>query len=70
MFFAFSSCSDSMDFPDLYENITIIYWMGDNGLSSTAEKDIEELVQGKDKIPANSKIIIYYDKTNDYPVIY
>ena len=44
MFFAFSSCSDSMDFPDLYENITIIYWMGDNGLSSTAEKDIEELV--------------------------
>lgn len=68
---AFPACSDSLEIPEEpYESVAIVYWMGDNSLSSTAEKDIEELVQSKDKIPANSKVIIYYDKINAYPVIY
>ena len=71
--FAFSACSDNLEFPDdsdTYESVAIVYWMGDNSLSSYAEKDIEELVQGKEGIPANSKIVIYVDKANAFPVIY
>lgn len=71
--FAFSACSDNLEFPDdsdTYESVAIVYWMGDNGLSSNAQKDINELVQGKDSIPADSKIIIYADMRNTNPVIY
>ncbi len=70
---AFSACSDNIDFPDepdTYENIAIVYWMGDNSLSGAAVRDIKELVQGKDKIPTNSKIIIYADTASAFPVIY
>ena len=45
--FAFSACSDNLEVPDdsdTYESVAIVYWMGDNSLSSYAEKDIEELV--------------------------
>ena len=69
----FSACSDDGPLgPDgsTYESVAIIYWMGDNNLSSYAEKDIEELVQGKNHIPANSKIVIYADEVNAFPVIY
>ena len=70
--FAFSACSDDIELPDpkTYESIAIVYWMGDNGLSSAADADIKEMVAGKDKIPANSKIIIYADRQNKTPVIY
>ena len=68
---AFPACSDSLDLPEeTYESIAIIYWMGDNGLSGYAQDDIDELVKGKDNIPANSKIIIYTDQQNALPVIY
>ena len=68
----FSACSDNIELPDPEPegNVAIIYWMGDNNLSSWAEDDIEELVNGKDNIPANNKIIIYVDKTTSKPVIY
>lgn len=69
--FALSSCSDELDPADAdLESVAIIYWMGDNSLSNTSDNDINELVLGKDDIPANSKIIVYSDKTNDFPVIY
>jgi hypothetical protein len=68
------SCSDKTELPDpepeTYENIAIVYWIGDNSLNNAAGQDIQELVEGKDKIPANSKIIIYADKRNTMPVIY
>ena len=70
---SFYACSDSLDIPDepdTYESVAIIYWMGDNGLSYHAQNDIDELVEGKDNIPADSKIIIYVDKQNTLPVIY
>lgn len=70
---ALPACSDSLDIPDepdTYESIAIIYWMGDNSLSSITQSDIDELVEGKDNIPANSKIIIYADRYNILPVIY
>ena len=69
----FSACSDDGPLgPDggTYESVAIMYWMGDNSLSAWAEDDINELVQGKDNIPANSKIIIYADKANAFPIIY
>ena len=69
----FSACSDDGPLgPDggTYESVAIMYWMGDNSLSAWAEDDINELVQGKDNIPANSKIIIYADEANAFPVIY
>jgi hypothetical protein len=73
--FSLSACSDSIDFPDLdtYESVAIVYWMGDNSLSTSydnVQADINELVAGKNNIPANSKIIIYADKQNVLPVIY
>ena len=73
--FAFSACSDDIGLPDpeTYESIAIVYWMGDNSLSTSydnVQADINELVAGKDNIPANSKIIIYADKQNVLPVIY
>jgi hypothetical protein len=70
--FALSSCSDELDPSDvyLYESVAIVYWMGDNGLSSYADADIKELVAGKDDIPENCKIIIYADLANTLPVIY
>lgn len=71
--FSFHACSDSLEVPDesdIYESTAIVYWLGDNSLSSYAEKDIEELVQGKDKIPTDCKIVIYVDKRNSFPVIY
>lgn len=71
--FALTACSDNIDLPeepDIYESVAIIYWMGDNTLSGWAGKDIEELVLGKDNIPANSKIVIYADMANTLPVIY
>ena len=68
---ALSACNDSLDIPDEPEDsVAIIYWMGDNNLSSWAEDDITELVQGKDNIPANSKIVIYVDKSSSRPIIY
>ncbi|MBO7068346.1 MAG: hypothetical protein J6W52_06670 [Bacteroidaceae bacterium] len=71
--FALSACSDSIDLDDeqnSYESIAIVYWMGDNSLSSWAEEDVKELVLGMDNIPTNSKIVIYADKENAFPVIY
>lgn len=68
---SFCTCSDSLEIPDeTYESVAIVYWMGDNSLSYNAEKDIDELVAGKDNIPANSKIIIYADLSNALPIIY
>lgn len=67
---ALSACSDSMEFPEGDGNVAIVYWMGDNTLSDNAQADIEELVRGKENIPADSKIIIYVDKTDQKPVIY
>ena len=47
---AFSACTDSIEIPDEpEESVAIIYWMGDNNLTSWAEDDIAELVKGKDK---------------------
>ena len=72
-FFALVSCSDDdIDPKNLkqYENVAIVYWIGDNSLSSFAEDDIQELSQGKDNIPADSKIVIYADKANQEPTIY
>lgn len=71
--FSFFACSDSIEFPDepdIYESVAIVYWMGDNSLSSYAENDIEELKQGKNNIPTDCKIVIYADKINSFPVIY
>ena len=72
--FAFSACNDSIPLPEpepvAYKSIAIVYWMGDNTLSSAAESDIQELVKGKDNIPDSCKIIIYADRVNDFPVIY
>lgn len=71
--FAFSACSDDGPLDpeeETYENIAIMYWMGDNSLTRWAEDDINELVQGKDNIPDNSKIVIYVDKADAFPVIY
>lgn len=67
---ALSACSDNLDFPEAEGNVAIVYWMGDNSLSSNAQEDIDELVRGKDNIPVNSKIIIYADMINTNPVIY
>ena len=67
----FFSCSDDTEpEPKHYENVAIIYWMGDNSLSSWAEADIKELVAGKDDIPDSSTIIIYVDLANTTPIIY
>lgn len=68
---AFSACTDSIEIPDEpEESVAIIYWMGDNNLTSWAEDDIAELVKGKDNIPANSRIVIYVDKASSKPAIY
>jgi len=70
---AFSACSDDGPLDpeeETYESVAIMYWMGDNSLSAWAEDDINELVQGKDNIPANSKVVIYADEANAFPVIY
>ena len=67
---ALSACSDSMEFPEGDGNVAIVYWMGDNSLSDNAQKDIEELMRGRENIPADSKIIIYADKADMKPVIY
>ena len=68
---AFSACTDSIEIPDEpEESVAIIYWMGDNNLTSWAEDDIAELVKGKDNIPANSRIVIYVDKASSKPAVY
>ena len=68
----FYACSDSIDFPDpdAKGNVAIIYWIGDNNLSTYADYDIDELTKGKDNIPANDKVVIYVDEPNANPVIY
>ena len=69
----FFACSDNLELPEpdyKFENIAIVYWIGDNTLSSNAQSDIAELVEGKDSIPANSKIVIYVDYHNALPTIY
>lgn len=56
--------------PEVYESVAILYYIADNNLNSYSDKDIAELVDGKDNIPANSKVVVYVDKSNAKPVIY
>lgn len=56
--------------PSVYESVAIMYMIADNSLNDFAEYDIQELVNGKDNIPTDSKVIIYVDKLRSTPVIY
>ncbi len=56
---------------DSTENTAIVYMIGEEpDLGDALESDIQEMVNGKDDIPDNSRIVVYIDKANSTPVIY
>ncbi len=62
---------EQWEIQDSTENTAIVYMIGEeSGLGEALESDIQEMVDGKDDIPDNSRIVVYIDKANSTPVIY
>lgn len=68
LFFAFASCSNNSDdvvFPavegDTLRNLTFIYIMAENSLSSYAASDIYEMKLAADEIPDDCELLLFVD---------
>lgn len=73
------SCEEKKDVPtpsqglaiqDSTEFTAIMYMMSEGLGDYWTEKDIQELVSGKDLIPENARVVIYIDYEKSAPMIY
>lgn len=66
-----ASCHKKEEEPINFDRTVIVYMMAENSLSSYTQGDINELTLATDSIPANCRLVVYYDGSENFqPCLY
>ena len=67
-----ASCHDELELPKTtWKRVVVVYIMGENSLSTYAQRDLNEIRSAMKNIPDSCQLVVFFDnsRNNEYPQI-
>ena len=67
-----ASCHDELELPKTtWKRVVVVYIMGENSLSTYAQRDLNEIRSAMKTIPDSCQLVVFFDnsRNNEYPQI-